>query len=217
MSAQLERDLGAWASGDLDRERLLATHGSAAAGVVALHERLAGMATAIPIPDAEAGWASLRARLVAPAPVVPLRRHAGRRRTVPLLVAAALVAAGAAFAAVWDSAHHPAPTAPTAPIATTIPGGSEVFGPGDRRLEPPPGPGTVSAGHHGGSGSALARQTSTGTTGSAGDASGVSPSTDDPQDRDHGTGNDGSHDDNGSGNDGRSGTLPHGSHGQGSH
>jgi hypothetical protein len=59
VSADLERDLGAWSRGELTRERLLDAHGAPAAGTVALHERLAGVVASTRIPDAEAGWAAL--------------------------------------------------------------------------------------------------------------------------------------------------------------
>jgi hypothetical protein len=219
VNARLERDLGAWANGELDRRQLLATHGSGAAGVVALHERLVGAAAATAVPDVEAGWASILAKLEAPAPGVPLRRHGRRRRTVPLLVAAALVAAGAAFAAIRGSTHEGPPSATIAPSVMSAAPASEVDDPNDRGQVPPP---TMSAATLPPDGAAVPTGGegggSTGPSGSASDGiggTGGSTSTDDPLDRDHGTGNDGSHDDNGSGNDGRSGTLPHGSHGQG--
>jgi len=211
VSARLERDLGAWTSGELERDRLLATHGAEAAGLVALHERLRGAADT-PVPDVGSGWTALQAKLDAPAPVVPLRRPTRRRRSVSLLVAAALVTAGVAFAAMRGSAHEPTPSATVVPTVTSPMGGSDVHGPGDRSRVPPPsapaaGPHRREPGPTGGRGGG-----STTPDGSA-DGGGGSTSTDDPLDRDHGSGNDGSHDDNGSGNDGRSGTLPHGSHG----
>jgi len=132
MSAQLDRDLGAWERGELDRERLLVRHGADAASVVALHERLAGIAASTRIPDPEAGWTALLVRLEALAPVVPLRRHARRRRTVALLVAAALTAA-AAFAAVRASAP-PARSAPASVLTPSV----RSFGPNHEVRMPQP-------------------------------------------------------------------------------
>ena len=199
MTADLERDLGAWAAGALSRERLLATHGADAAGTVAVHERLAELAAGMPVPDPEAGWAALVAMIEAPAAVVPLRRHGRRRRTVSLLAAAALVVGGSAFAAVrsWTR-HEPVPSRPS-PVGTAV---GTTFGPSDRGLVPPP---AVPA--HDGHPS---RRTHDGNDGSGGigpsGGGGESPSTEDPNDRDHGTANDGSHDDQGGGNGGPSGT-----------
>jgi hypothetical protein len=215
VSAELERDLGAWAAGSLSREGLLATHGADAAGTVALHERLSSMAAGIPIPDADAGWAALVSKIEAPAPVVPLRRHARRRRTVSLLVAAALVLAGTAFAASRMRTHPAEPPSGPAPVPVVAPAAGPFFAPTDRTLVPPPStraPGdraNAPSGSSGGDGGSGADHTS------PSGRDGGSPSSDDPNDRDHGTGNDGSHDDQGGGNDGSSGTLPHGSHGHG--
>ncbi len=222
MSADLERDLGAWSRGELTRERLLASHGAPAAGTVALHERLGEMAAATSTPDAEAGWVALLQKIEAPAPVVPLRRHVRRRRTVSLLVAAAVVLGGSAFAAIWSRSDHGSVPSPPATGVASVPGGdpavpaggSIVPGSDDRRLVPPPStkepaektPGGAGPSPDAGGGTSQPRDTSGG-VGSA--------SRDDPRDRDHGTGNDGPHDDHGSGNDGPSGTLPRGSHGGG--
>ena len=201
MSADLERDLGAWAAGALSRERLVATHGAEAAGTVAVHDRLTELAGGMSIPDAEAGWAALVARIEARAPVVPLRRHPRRRRTVSLLIAAALMVGGSAFAAVRSSTRHdPVPSRPPQ-VVTDV---GTTSGPSDRGLVPPPArtapahdahpsPRT----HHGRVGSDASGPSGTG---------GGSPSADDPNDRDHGTGNDGSHDDQGGGNDGSGGS-----------
>jgi hypothetical protein len=212
VTADLERDLGAWAAGALSRERLLATHGADAAGTVAVHERLAEVAAGMPVPDPDAGWAALVAMIEAPAPVVRLRRPARRRTVVSLLVAAAIVAAGSAFAAIRASSHAHPPSG-TASSVGVIPRSGPVFGPGDRSLVPPPTTSETS-------GPPRTHRPSHGGTSSGGDAGGSTgsdgiPATDDPHDRDHGTGNDGSHNDRGGGNDGSSGTLPHESHGGG--
>jgi hypothetical protein len=169
------------------------------------------------IPDAEAGWAALLRTIEAPAPVVPLRRHVRGRRTVSLLVAAAVVLGGSAFAAIWmRSDHGSVPSATATGGADGPAAGSPLSDSNDRGLVPPPsrttnepagkGPGGAGPSDGGAKGTRRPGNTSGG---------GGSSSTDDPRDRDHGTGNDGPHDDHGSGNDGRSGTLPHGSHGGG--
>jgi hypothetical protein len=213
VSADLERDLGAWARGELARERLLDAHAEAA-GTVVLHERLSAAAAATRMPDAEAGWAALLARIDAPAPVVPLRRQVRRRRTLALLVAAALVVGGSAFAAILGTSHQrvsdPTPAgAGTGPVLSPV-----GFGPNDRRLVPPPAgrPGATPSSGTQGSGSRTGGSGNGDATGTGGDAPAA---TDDPHDRDHGTGNDGSHDDRGGGNDGPTGSLPRASNGHG--
>jgi hypothetical protein len=214
VTADLERDLGAWAAGALSRERLLATHGADAAGTVAVHERLAELAAGIPVPDPEAGWAALVAMIEAPAAVVPLRRSARRRTFVSLLVAAAIVTAGSAFAVVRASSHDVHPPSGAVSSVGVIPSSGPAFGPSDRSLVPPPTTTSETSGPAG------PHRPSHGGTSSGGDVRGATgsdgtPATDDPHDRDHGTGNDGSHNDRGGGNDGSSGTLPHESHGGG--
>jgi hypothetical protein len=213
VSADLERDLGAWSRGELTRARLLEAHGAPAAGCVALHERLVGVAASTRISDPEAGWAALLEKIEAPAPVVPLRPHVRHRRTVSLLVAAAVVLGGSAFAAIWIGTDHGAVPSPTA-TGVTVGRGSSLPGPTDRRLVPPPSrstnePAGTSRPDAGSSGGEAEGPRRPGDTSGGGGA----PSVDDPRDRDRGTGNDGSHDDHGSGNDGRSGTLPHAAHG----
>ena len=214
MSTDLERDLGAWTSGELSRDRLLATHGDAAAGLVALHERLAGVAASASGTDADAGWAALLVAMDAPAQVVPLRRHVRRRRTVAILVAAALVFAGTAFAATLGLGRRDAPPPPAGTTAVEpAAGGNSTVGTNDRRLVPPP---SVQPAGTGGSGQGPSSDGGTATGDGAGTQGGSTPTaTDDPHDRDHGTGNDGSHDDKGGGNDGSTGTLPRGSSGHG--
>jgi hypothetical protein len=215
VSTDLERDLNAWARGELARERLLDAHAEAA-GTVALHERLTAVAATTPIPNAEPGWATLLARIEAPAPVVPLRRHARRRRTVALLVAAALVVGGSALAAILGASHRgvSGPTPSGASTGETTISVTRVFGPNDRRLVPPPAGPSAATGSSGkqGSGSSTGGTGTGDATGTGGDAPAA---TDDPHDRDHGTGNDGSHDDQGGGNDGPTGSLPRGSNGRG--
>ena len=187
MSADLERDLGAWAAGVLSRERLVATHGAEAAGTVAVHDRLTELAGGMPIPDAEAGWAALVARIEAPAPV-------------SLLIAAAVMVGGSAFAAVrsWTR-HDPVPSRPSQ-VVTDV---GRTFGPSDRGLVPLPAP---TAPAHDGRPSPRTHRGHVGSDATGPSGTGGSPSADDPNDRDQGTGNDGSHDDQGGGNDGPSGS-----------
>jgi hypothetical protein len=164
----------------------------------------------MPTPDAEAGWAALVSKIDASAPVVPLRRHDRRRRTVSLLVAAALVVGGSAFAAVRTRTHGTETPQAPAPVSVFSAFGRS-FGPNDRALVPPPSSAPAGGTHR-------SHPPSDGDRGPAGPGlggGGGSTSHDDPQDRDHGTGNDGSHDDHGGGNDGPSGSLPAGSHGHG--
>jgi hypothetical protein len=212
VSADLERDLGAWSRGELTRERLLEAYGAPAAGTVALHERLAGVAASTGIPDAEAGWAALLQKIEAPVPVVPLRRHVRRRRTVSLLVAAAVFLGGSAFAA-WRGSDHGSVPSPTATSAAVGPTAGSSLGSNDRRLVPPPSRSTTEPAGKEPGGAGPSDGGAKGTRGPGDTSDGGASSADDPRDRDHGTGNDGSHDDRGSGNDGRAGTLPNGSHG----
>ena len=212
MSAQLDRDLGAWAREELSREQLLAVHGTAAAVVVAVHDRLTGAAAAAPVPSAEAGWAALLARIDAPAPVIPLHRPRARR-TISIAVAAALALAGIAYAAASRGSHPGAPVFSPTPSAPTVRGPSSPgAGSNDRRSAPappvrtaspttgarPPGGGTSSPGGAG---------TNRGVDGGSSGGGATKPG-DDPHDRDQGTGNDGSHNDHGSGNDGPEGSRP---------
>jgi hypothetical protein len=217
VSADLERDLGAWVAGALSRDGLVATHGAEVAGTIALHERMTAMAAGMPIPDADAGWAALVSKIEAPAQVVPLRRHGRRRRTVSLLVAATLVLAGTAFAVTRMRTRPVAP--PSGPVSAPVvaPAAHTFFGPSDRTVVPPP-PGRAPAGGRNGSPGSSGRDTGSGghqAPTPRGD--GGSSATDDPNDRDHGKGNDGSHDDHGGGNDGPSGSPPDPSHGHGGH
>jgi len=209
MSADLGRDLGAWERQELSREHLLAVHGTAAAALVTVHERLTGAAAAVAVLDAEAGWAALLARIDASAPVVPLHRRRPSR-TISIAIAAALALAGIAYAAVHQS-HDGAPgvsPAPTAPSAGSLSGTADS---NDRRSVPAPNRRTASSSA---GGERSGGQTS-GHDGSGRVGPGGWPKPgDDPHDRDQGTGNDGSHNDHGSGNDGPEGSRPPTSHGQ---
>jgi hypothetical protein len=217
MSAELDRDLGAWAREELSREQLLAMHGAAAAGLVAVHDRLTGAAATVAVPAAEAGWAALLVRIDAPAPVIPLHRPRGRR-TTSIAVAAALALAGIAYAAASRGSHPGSPAVSPAPSAPTVFGPSSTgTGSNDRRSVPAPaartapstgaqpsGAGTSSPGGAGGT---------RGVDG-GGSGGGSAKPGDDPHDRDQGTGNDGSHNDHGSGNNGPEGSPPPNSHGR---
>ena len=217
MSAELERDLGAWTREELSREQLLAVHGAAAAALVAVHDRLTGAAAAVAVPSAEAGWAALRSRIDAPAPVVPLHRPRARR-TVAIAVAAALALAGIAYAAAWRGSHPGSPAVSPAPSAPSIPGHpSTGAGSNDRRSVPAPSVRTAShsTGHRPSTGDTSARGGAGNPGGAGGSRGGGSTKPgDDPHDRDQGTGNDGSHNDHGSGNNGPEGSRPPTSHGR---
>ena len=207
MSADLDRDLGAWTRQELSREQLLAVHGTAAAALVAVHERLTGAAAAVPLPNAEAGWAALRTRIDAPAPVVPLHRPRPSR-ILSIAAAAALVLAGIAYAVASRGSHDRAPV--VSPASTAPSAGSFSAGGGsDPRNVPAPTRWTASS-PAGGGPSAGGRS---GRGGSGGGDGSAKPG-DDPHDRDQGTGNDGSHNDHGSGNDGPEGSDPPPSHRQ---
>ncbi|MEP6758323.1 MAG: hypothetical protein ABJB55_03930, partial [Actinomycetota bacterium] len=167
-------------------------------------------------PDVEAGWAALAARLDVPlAPVVPMRKPS-RARTVALAVAAAMLLAGAAFAAVAHfengRAGHPAPGSKLIHVPVTGPHAHMPF------AGPPAHPQPANHHHGGGTGTGAGDGSGSGSgDGGSGNGSGggTSKPGDDPNDRDQGTGNDGHHNDHGGGNNGAEGTPPHTSHGEG--
>ena len=133
MSTELDRDLGAWAQEELSRERLLAVHGSAAASILEVHDRLTGVAAAVAVPAAEPGWAALLAKIDAPAPVIPLRRSRARR-TLAIAVAAALALAGIAYAAASRGSHGGSSTvSPAVSAPIFVPPSSAGAGSNDRR------------------------------------------------------------------------------------
>jgi hypothetical protein len=216
VSTELDRDLGAWAREELSRERLLAVHGSAAASILEVHDRLTGAAAAVAVPAAESGWVALLAKIEAPAPVIPLRRPRARR-TLSIAVAAALALAGIAYAASRGS-HGGSPTvtpAISAPIL--VPPSSAGEGSNDRRGVHGPNAraGSPSTGGPSGAGSSSpggAGTTTPGVDGGSGSGGPTKPG-DDPHDRDQGTGNDGRHNDHGSGNNGPEGSRPPNSRG----
>ena len=176
----------------------------------AVHERLEHLATTMSEPDLEAGWAALVAQLEPPvAPVVPLRRRPKPRRAIVLGVAAAMLIAGAAFAAVR---HGGADGRPTSVGPVTTPPGRVGMGP---HTHPPlarpraasrPTPSRSRTTHHDGGTSTTGGSTSSGyRSGGASSASHHQGKThtfhhDSSDDTDHGTGNDGTHNDNGQGN-----------------
>jgi hypothetical protein len=217
VSIELDRDLGAWAREELSRERLLAVHGSAAASILEVHDRLRGAAAAIAVPAAESGWAALLAKIDAPAPVIPLRRPRARR-TLSIAVAAALAFAGIAYAAASRGSHGGSPTvSPAVSAPILVPPPSAGAGSNDRRSAHAPNvrAGLPSAGGPSGAGSSSPGGPGTTTRGVDGGSGGggTTKPGDDPHDRDQGTGNDGHHNDNGSGNNGPEGSRPPNSHG----
>jgi hypothetical protein len=217
VSTELDRDLGAWARQELSRERLLAVHGSAAALILEVHDRLTGAAAAVAVPAAEPGWAALLVKIDAPAPVIPLRRPRARR-TLSIAIAAALALAGIAYAAASRGSHGGSPTVSPA-VSGPILGSPSSVGAGsnDRRSVHAPNAraGSPSAGGPSGAGSSSPGGTGTTTRGVDGGSGGggTTKPGDDPHDRDQGTGNDGPHNDHGSGNNGPEGSPPPDSHG----
>jgi hypothetical protein len=174
----------------------------------AVHERLEYLAAAMPEPDIEAGWAVLVAQLEPPvAPVVPLQRRHRRWRGGVIGIAAAVLIAGAAFAAV----HQDSADQRSASAGSTVTSGHPVVGSRAHPTlsGPPPTPHTGptdGSDHHGG-GTSSTDGGSTESSGGSGDApSGPTHHEtrpahhDSPDDTDNGTGNDGTHDDNGQGN-----------------
>ena len=138
MSTELDRDLEAWAREELSRERLLAVHGSAAASILDVHDRLTGAAAALAVPAAEPGWAALLAKIDAPAPVIPLHRPRARR-TLSIAVAAALALAGIAYAAASRGSHGGSPAvSPAVSAPILVPPSSAGAGSNDRRSAPGP-------------------------------------------------------------------------------
>jgi hypothetical protein len=214
VSTELDRDLGAWAREELSRERLLAVHGSAAASILEVHDRLTGAAAAVAAPAAESGWAALLAKIDAPAPVIPLRRPRARR-TLSIAVAAALAFAGIAYAVASRGSHGGSPTAPAVSAPILVPPPSAGAGSNDRRTVHAPNAraGSPSAGGPSGAGSSSPGGPGTTTRGVDGGGGGTTKPRDDPHDRDQGTGNDGPHNDHGSGNNGPEGSPPPNSHG----
>jgi hypothetical protein len=217
VSTELDRDLGAWAREELSRERLLAVHGSSAASILEVHDRLTAAAAAVAMPAAESGWAVLLAEMDAPPPVIPLRRPRARR-TLSIAVAAALAFAGVAYAVASRGSHGGSPTvspAVSAPILAPPP--SAGAGSNDRRSAHAPHAhaGSLSAGGPSGAGSPSPGGPGTTTRGVDGGSGGdgTAKPGDDPHDRDQGTGNDGPHNDNGSGNNGPEGSRPPNSRG----
>jgi len=177
------------------------------AAAQAVHERLEHLVTNMPEPDLEAGWAALVAQLEpSVAPVARLRRRPKVRRAIVLGVAAAMLVAGAAFAAVRHGGTEPRPTT----VGPTVPGRA-VWGPHIRAsLSRTNIRGNRPTFTHSGGGHHVTR--ASGGSRSSGDPSASAPSAserhgkthvfhhDAADDTDHGTGNDGQHDDKGIGN-----------------
>jgi hypothetical protein len=177
----------------------------------AVHERLEHLASSMPEPDLDAGWAALAAQLEPPvAPVIPLRRPR-HRRAVVLGVAAAMLLASGALAMVRHGGGaqgssersgrarpsllrlgprvHPPFAGPPADHRSAP--SNDVGGHQDHR-----GGGTVSSG-----GQPSSSDPSGGTSSGSTHGGTHAFHHDSPDDTDHGTGNDGTHDDNGQGND----------------
>jgi hypothetical protein len=183
--------------------------------MLAVEERLQRLASGMPTPDVDGGWAALAAQLEPPlAQVIPLRRKSFIRPAL-MGVAAALLVAGSAFAAVThgDRSAHVAPVVSTPGVAFAGPRLHGAFA-GPLTTVTGPTKHTHAGGDAGGS-SATGTAPSGGSTGSDGTGGGNDHTkpTDDPNDRDQGTGNDGQHNDHGGGNNGPEGSQPRMSNG----
>ena len=181
------------------------------AAAQAVHERLEHLTAAMPEPDIAAGWAALVAQLEPPvAPVVPFRGRPRPWRGIVLGVAAAMLIAGAAFAAVHHAAGDdgPASVGPSVTLPKHVSTGPHVHpplsGPPPASHSDPQAPGA----HHpdgstsdGGSHGSAPSRSRSGDAPSGSTHHDTQPAHhDSPDDTDHGTGNDGTHDDNGQGN-----------------
>jgi len=178
--------------------------------VLAMEERLQRLASAMPSPDVDAGWAALAAMLeppVAPVIYVPRRRSFGR---LIMLVAAAILVAGAAFAAVRQRADTVEPASPAAGAHSVIVG-PHLHG----AFTGPPAPASATGNGTARRGTGSATNPSDGgttrTSGGQGGERDHTKTQDDPNDLDQGTGNDGQHNDHGGGNNGTEGSRTTGS------
>jgi hypothetical protein len=174
--------------------------------MLAVEERLQRLASVMPSPDVEAGWAALPAQLEPPlAQVIPLRRKRFGR-PIALAAAAAMLVAGSALAAVTlGGADRAAPV-----IAWSdggVWGGPHLHG----GFSGPPAAAPSSSDGSVGPATGAAHTPDIGSDGGSDAGPGHDGTAhDDPNDRDQGTGNDGGHDDNGGGNDGAEGSSPRG-------
>jgi hypothetical protein len=176
--------------------------------MLAAEERLQRMASGMPSPDVDAGWAALSARLEPPlARVIPLRRRRFGRPTA-LAAAAALLVAGSALAAVSRAGVDRAAAPPLVASDGAVWSGPRLHAP----FSGPPARTTSTAPKAAAPAAAQTRDAASGDRSAPGGEGGSAH--DDPNDRDQGTGNDGRHDDNGGGNDGAEGSSPRG-HGHG--
>jgi hypothetical protein len=122
MSADLDRDLGAWEAGELDRDELTTCHGKAAGQTAAFHERVEHMVhTQF---DHERLLGTVWSKVDDAVEPTILRRR-GRKTTV-LALAATLLLGGSAFAAVgtglarWTRGIRDAtPSPPTMVVGAT--------------------------------------------------------------------------------------------------
>jgi hypothetical protein len=172
--------------------------------MLAAEERLQRLASAMPAPDVEAGWAALSAQLEPPlAKVIPLRR---RRfgRPIALAAAAALLVAGSALAAVTRAGADRAEAPPVVASDGGVWSGARLHAP----FSGPPVRTTSTDSKGSAPRAGQTRDAAPGGTSAPGGGAGNAQ--DDPNDRDQGTGNDGRHDDHGGGNDGAEGSSPRG-------
>ena len=186
--------------------------------MLAAEERLQRLASTMPVPDVESGWAALSALLEPPAAkVIPLRKKSSGR-PIALLAAAAILVAGGAFAAVHQHIQPHATPSPSTQGPTGAVAGPHMHAP---FTGPPRVPSTTAghgsvepAGGHATGGSTTNHPAEN--TGSRPDRQGHTKTRDDPNDLDQGPGNDGTHNDKGGGNDGTEGSQTRGQgHGNG--
>lgn len=169
--------------------------------MLAVHERLEEMASAMPTPDVDAGWAALTAALEpAIAPVIPIRPRS-HVRALAVGVAAAMLVAGAALAATTGGGDTSTGVAPIETPAVPI-AGPHLH----RPFEGPPAVEVGTPGEAGGAAGGGTGEAPSGAAGGSTEGADAPEPGDDPADRDQGTGNDGAHDDQGGGNDGHEGT-----------
>jgi hypothetical protein len=121
VTREMDRDLEAFARGEVSRHELVAAHGPEAGALADLHERMhATLGTSF---DEDAGWSRVVEGMDTAATVTTIRRSRRPRSVVALAVAAALTIGGSALAAVEvEVRRHAGSEASTVPAHTEGPG-----------------------------------------------------------------------------------------------
>jgi hypothetical protein len=121
VTREMDRDLEAFARGEVSRQELMAAHGPEAVALADLHERMhATLGTSF---DEDAGWSRVVEGMETAATVTTIRRSRRPRSVVALAVAAALTIGGSALAAVEvEVRRHAGSEASTVPAHTEGPG-----------------------------------------------------------------------------------------------